>query len=98
MYQIKFTRAGRPMDRDFAIKLITDGLSVSVAAVSDHDIPHFAATILTGTDSHANPCAYVSIPAVTQLNAADMHAYASVASAAQLLAADADKALSDSDR
>ena len=96
-YQIKFTRAGRPMSRSEAIERVINGNFVNVIAAGEHDIPigDMGVIVTVGSDSKADSCAYVRIPGIDRpLDAWHMHAYASIVSAASLLVADVNKILS----
>lgn len=98
-YQPKFYRAGRYLDRDEAIEIITRGLAV-VVAVPDEDSPgmgELKITITTGSDSGGDPCAYgkisPTVEATTRLHAGDLEVYAAVMTAAASLCDDANKML-----
>jgi hypothetical protein len=83
----RFSRAGRFLDRDEAVRFVIRGCAVKVA-VADEDwmgMSDLAVTVTAGTSPAADPCAHASLPAATGLGAGDLEVYAAVMTAAASL-------------
>lgn len=91
MYEPEFTRAGRVLDREEAIRLIADGCAVTVAVPDNEDL---TVTITAGNYRSGDSAAYAGIPGWTrQLGAGDLEIYAAVMAAAASLASAANSVL-----
>ena len=95
MYQPKFLRAGRTLDRGEAVRLVADGCFVTVA-VPDEDVMGMGdlkVTVKAGSTSGGDPCAFADIQEMHRLHAGDLEVYAAVMAAAASLCGDVNKAM-----
>jgi hypothetical protein len=84
MYQPEFSRAGRSLHHDEAVRLVASGCAVTVAVPDEQamGMGDLRVTVTAGTTAGGDPCAYASLPATGQLCAGDLEVYAAVTAAA----------------